>query len=269
MVAGVCGGLGRYFDVNPAYYRVGFVVLALIGGAGILIYLAALLVIPEEGEDDSIASRILRNHRNQPLALVALAIVAVAGLAAASHATLWPHGDVAWVLLLVAGGVLLWTQRRKDGRRRRWVRGLLITLAVLVALVLAVGAVVASVSGVHVSRGVGDRNFQIASYSGLSRDYKLGVGSLRLDLSAVRLPPGDTPLDANVGIGNVQITVPRDATVVADASARLGEVDVFDRSDSGSHTSIATTRVAGDASRRLVIHAHVGTGRVEIRRSLR
>ena len=36
MVAGVCGGLGRYFDVNPAFYRVGFVVLALLGGAGIL-----------------------------------------------------------------------------------------------------------------------------------------------------------------------------------------------------------------------------------------
>ena len=34
MVAGVCGGLGRYFDVNPTFYRVGFVVLALLGGAG-------------------------------------------------------------------------------------------------------------------------------------------------------------------------------------------------------------------------------------------
>ena len=49
MVAGVCGGLGRYFDVNPTFYRVGFVVLALLGGAGILIYVAAVLVMPDEG----------------------------------------------------------------------------------------------------------------------------------------------------------------------------------------------------------------------------
>ena len=51
MVAGVSGGLGRYFDVNPVLYRVGFVVLALLGGAGILIYLAAALVIPDEGQE--------------------------------------------------------------------------------------------------------------------------------------------------------------------------------------------------------------------------
>jgi len=46
MVAGVCGGLARYFDIHPAFYRVGFVVLTLLGGAGLLIYLAAALVIP-------------------------------------------------------------------------------------------------------------------------------------------------------------------------------------------------------------------------------
>ena len=90
VLAGVCGGLGRYFDVNPAFYRVGFVVLALLGGAGILIYGAALLVMPNEGEEDSVASQILRDHRRHPWALVALGVVAVAGLSLLSHATLWP-----------------------------------------------------------------------------------------------------------------------------------------------------------------------------------
>ena len=52
MVAGVCGGLGRYFDVNPTFYRVGFIVLALLGGGGLLIYGAAVLVMPEEGRDE-------------------------------------------------------------------------------------------------------------------------------------------------------------------------------------------------------------------------
>ena len=60
MLAGVCGGLARYFGIHPAFYRVGFVVLTLIGGAGILVYLAALLVIPDEGKEDSIAAETLR-----------------------------------------------------------------------------------------------------------------------------------------------------------------------------------------------------------------
>ena len=44
-VAGVSGGLARYFEIHPAVFRVGFVVLTLLGGAGILIYAAAALDI--------------------------------------------------------------------------------------------------------------------------------------------------------------------------------------------------------------------------------
>ena len=49
-LGGVAGGLGRYFDVNPLVYRIAFAALALVGGTGVLLYLAAWLVIP--GEDD-------------------------------------------------------------------------------------------------------------------------------------------------------------------------------------------------------------------------
>ena len=70
MVAGVSGGLARYFEIHPAVFRVGFVVLTLLGGAGILIYLAAWLVIPDEGKDDSIATAALRNRRDRPWPLI-------------------------------------------------------------------------------------------------------------------------------------------------------------------------------------------------------
>ena len=53
MLAGVSGGLARYFEIHPAVFRVGFVVLTLLGGAGILIYAAAALVMPDEGKEDS------------------------------------------------------------------------------------------------------------------------------------------------------------------------------------------------------------------------
>src|SRR5918996_4159947 len=43
-LAGVCGGLAAYFEIHPAVFRVAFVVLTLLGGAGVLIYLAAAAV---------------------------------------------------------------------------------------------------------------------------------------------------------------------------------------------------------------------------------
>src|SRR3989449_7678939 len=75
MVAGVSGGLARYFDIHPAFYRVGFVVLTLLGGAGILIYLAAVLVMPDEGKEDSVVTAALKNRRDRPWPLIGLALV--------------------------------------------------------------------------------------------------------------------------------------------------------------------------------------------------
>ena len=49
ILAGVAGGLGRYFDLSPAVFRLGFVVLTLLGGAGVLVYTAAFWVWPKDG----------------------------------------------------------------------------------------------------------------------------------------------------------------------------------------------------------------------------
>ncbi len=59
MLAGVAAGLARYFGVDPTIVRIAFVVLTLVGGAGIPLYLAGLLLIPEEGSDISIAGSLI------------------------------------------------------------------------------------------------------------------------------------------------------------------------------------------------------------------
>ena len=46
-IAGVCGGLAEYFDLDPLLVRVGFVVLALCASAGIWAYLLLWLLVPE------------------------------------------------------------------------------------------------------------------------------------------------------------------------------------------------------------------------------
>ncbi len=50
-LAGVAGGLGRHLNIDPTILRVAFVVLAFFGGAGLLLYVALWLVVPEEGKE--------------------------------------------------------------------------------------------------------------------------------------------------------------------------------------------------------------------------
>ena len=61
MLGGVAGGLARYFGVDTMIVRIAFVVLTVVGGAGIPLYLAGLLLIPDEGSDQSIASALIES----------------------------------------------------------------------------------------------------------------------------------------------------------------------------------------------------------------
>lgn len=48
MLAGVCGGLADYFEIDPTIIRLAFVLAVLIGGTGILAYLIMWLIVPKE-----------------------------------------------------------------------------------------------------------------------------------------------------------------------------------------------------------------------------
>lgn len=47
MIAGVCAGLGDYFNIDPTLVRLIFVALALAGGPGVLLYIILWVVMPE------------------------------------------------------------------------------------------------------------------------------------------------------------------------------------------------------------------------------
>lgn len=48
MIAGVCGGIGHYLNIDPTLIRLALLLLAIWGGGGILVYIIAWIVIPEE-----------------------------------------------------------------------------------------------------------------------------------------------------------------------------------------------------------------------------
>ncbi len=60
VIGGVAGGLGDYFNVDPLLIRIGFVGLIIFGGAGLVLYLIAWLLLPAEGHDASMVERFFR-----------------------------------------------------------------------------------------------------------------------------------------------------------------------------------------------------------------
>lgn len=97
MFQGVCGGVATYLGVDATVVRIGFVVLAILGGVGIVAYGAAWLLVPEEGEP-------ARTERTpwEIAGIVLLAVVLFGTL------DVWDGGPTFPLLLLVLGAALVW-----------------------------------------------------------------------------------------------------------------------------------------------------------------
>jgi phage shock protein PspC (stress-responsive transcriptional regulator) len=111
VVGGVCGGLGRYFDLDPVVFRVPLAVLSFIGGLGLVFYGFAWLVVPREGERENELRRLL-SGRVDGAALSAILVALVGrGLFLASLRA----GYTSFSLLVAGavGGAAYWSQRRR------------------------------------------------------------------------------------------------------------------------------------------------------------
>lgn len=106
MIGGVCGGVARYLDVDPVLLRIAAVALALSGGAGVLAYIVAWIVIPEADEDEP--------ERAGPVAgrhAVAVAVgAALVGVGVLLLLRQWLPGfgaELFWPLVVVAVGAIV------------------------------------------------------------------------------------------------------------------------------------------------------------------
>ena len=344
-LGGVAAGLGRYFDVNPLVYRIAFAALALAGGTGLLLYIAAYLVMPGEHDDESIAVEALRGHRDHPWLLVGVGLLSFGALFALSEARFWPGTGNLWLAAALVGGALVWwhvSQRDRPARAAvapvsaatttegptttavarppkppkrpslfapvvgallaaAGFFGLLavldvydVDLAVALAVaVIGVGAAiafgamtqrrvgglaflglvllaafaVAAVTPVSISAGLGEKNESPTTVTALDANYELGIGKLNLDLGDVPLPAGTTSIDANVGIGELIITVPEDVALEITAHAGIGDIDVLGARDNGidSQRTISLPGSTPDAPV-LDLEADVAIGQVQVQR---
>ncbi|MBV9099074.1 MAG: PspC domain-containing protein [Frankiaceae bacterium] len=249
LVGGVCAGIANRWNVDVTLVRIAAVVLALLTGAGVLGYVAAWLLTPSSDRPARLRPETFRTGRlgSRLPALLLIVLVGLA-LAALGHALWWgaPTGllVVAILVALVVGT-----------RRGRW---LLVSVAALLAV--ALGATAAF--GSH----FGTRTFHVASVDDLQDQYDFGVGTVRLDLSALTVTDS-RETEVHLGRGNVYVVVPSNAAVVVHARAGIGSVTVDGHEVSGidAEQTQSLGEGADTAQNRLVLNIVVGVGDVTVR----
>jgi phage shock protein PspC (stress-responsive transcriptional regulator) len=150
VIGGVCGGLGRYFNTDPIFFRIGAIALTFLGGAGVLLYLAALLLMPAE---DTGAAPLAAGGEGRNRGLVIAGVVVILLLA-------WPFllgGGVLFagllipLAILVGAGVLVWwlvSGEGPSGEPKDIARRAALGIAVLIACaIVALGGAFAAAAG--------------------------------------------------------------------------------------------------------------------------
>ncbi|MBW5484929.1 PspC domain-containing protein [Streptomyces bambusae] len=112
VIAGVCGGLGRYFDIDPVVFRIVLGVLTVTGGVGLIFYGFAWLLVPLEGEEDNEARKLLSGRvEGATLAAVLAALVGCAlFLSMLDNGGL---GAFSILVILAVSGAAYFSQRRR------------------------------------------------------------------------------------------------------------------------------------------------------------
>jgi phage shock protein PspC (stress-responsive transcriptional regulator) len=143
VLGGVAGGLGRYFDIDPIIFRIGFVVLALAGGAGFLAYIAAWLLVPADPVPGTPPA-----GRNRVLTILGAGILFVAALISLGNGVFFIGPPLFGLALLALLGAALWRvaeNRGDDGNvalRRAGLGILLLVVAGVGFVAVAIGAAV-------------------------------------------------------------------------------------------------------------------------------
>lgn len=107
-VAGVAGGLGRHLNIDPTILRVLFVVLCFFGGAGLLLYGAAWLLVPEDGRTHG---TIATSPSTRNALLITAGVIGALLLVGDS----WHGIGFPWPVMVVGIGVLLYMLLKRRG----------------------------------------------------------------------------------------------------------------------------------------------------------
>jgi phage shock protein C len=110
VIAGLASGVARYINVDPVLVRIGFVVLALGGGSGVLLYIIGWIAIPEEKEGDTLGPATDASGRARPLIG---GLVIVVGTILLLNQVLPSLSRYFWPVVVIAVGLVVLLGARK------------------------------------------------------------------------------------------------------------------------------------------------------------
>lgn len=204
-LAGVCAGLARHRNLPLRSVRIVFGLSALVGGVGVLAYLACWLIIPADTDDETGAAgtRGIVVLAQGCAACVGLATLAAVGAAA----TIFGFG---WVVLAIAAVVLLAALVTGPRAGAGW------TLLPIAALVLP--GLAMTVGGVRVDPETRDVAVAPRSVADIPHaGYGSGLGALLVDLRRTTFPAtGNLSLRIDAGIRRTIIALPTNRCVRVD-----------------------------------------------------
>jgi phage shock protein PspC (stress-responsive transcriptional regulator) len=134
--------------------------------------------------------------------------------------------------------------------------GFLLLGSVLFALLAA-----ASFVGGKWGDGVGQRAYQPKGLSELQNHYRLGAGTIKLDLSKLDFSRQSRVVNVDLGAGAVSVEVPPNATVAVSTTTRAGEVTLFGKSDNDTNRKF---RLGKASNPQLILNVRAGVGAIEV-----
>ena len=162
MIGGVCGGLGRYFGIDSTLVRIAFVALALLGGTGLVIYAAALLLVPDDGQTPPSPT----STRDRAIIAAAAIALTIAGFSLGLFGGFGFGGTLVPVAFLALAGLAVWwfvSGERPSGSPGDILRRALLGFGLLIGcFALAAGSFLASglgggvvIAGLVIAAGAG------------------------------------------------------------------------------------------------------------------
>jgi phage shock protein PspC (stress-responsive transcriptional regulator) len=251
VIAGVAGGFGRYLGIDPVVIRLILIVLVFFGGAGVIVYAAAWILVPADGQEgDGFDGRGVARRTGIALGVLALTLVAAFG---GFWGFAFGGGTAVAIVVIAVGGLLV---AGAFTRGMRWL--------ILPAIALAISAGVAAAADLDARGGVGERVYRPATAAELRGNYKLGVGHLLLDLRNTRFGPGNHNVHLKLGVGQAEVLVPPNVCVSSSAHISAGATQVFDRTTGGTNHDLDDVHHTTAGTPRLTVDADIGFGQLRI-----
>ena len=121
MVAGVCGGVAEYFDVDSSMVRLLWVLLIIFGGSGLLLYIIGWVIIPEREEAVEVSSDEASSGGNDLMprdaktnTLFGVLLIALGAVLLFDHFFPWRSLARFWPVVLIIVGLVMIAGWRGD-----------------------------------------------------------------------------------------------------------------------------------------------------------